>query len=277
MVGANKNTFPVECPTDLKSVKVTDNYLDRIKQERYFHESEDLLRNENSFINDVYGSGLFDEAEEFLLSAIGDIQGARALDFGCGDGRGMAHLKERGACVTGFDISLSRLILAQDRLAPAGAEVCANLVQCPAERLPFSDNSFDAIYGKQVLHHLDWESAIEEIARVLRPGGRAVFLEPLIHNPLLEGYRRLTPQLRSPKEKALSMDDLDRLGNYFSDWEHREFCLFSVLPALAASLAGQSSGFGRVRRQLEKIDRWLLTHASVLGRYCWETVIILYR
>ncbi len=44
------------------------------------------------------------------------------------------------------------------------------------------------VLGKQILHHLDMTQAVPEIARVLRPGGRAVFLEPLIHNPLLEGY-----------------------------------------------------------------------------------------
>ena len=143
--------------------------------------------------------------------------------------------------------------------------------------LPFRDGAFDAVLGKQILHHLDLKIAIPEIARVLRPGGRAVFLEPLIHNPLLEGYRRLTPHLRSPTERALSMHDLQRMGAHFRRCTHQEFCLLAVLPALVEALAGKRPALTRWRLWLQKVDRRLVDTVPFIGRYCWETVITLER
>ena len=100
--------------------------------------------------------------------------------------------------------------------------------------------------GKQILHHLDLTIAVPEIARVLRPGGRAVFLEPLIHNPILEGYRRLTPHLRSPTEQALSMRQIAWMGSHFRGYTHREFILLSILPVLASVLTRTARRAGRL-------------------------------
>jgi len=143
--------------------------------------------------------------------------------------------------------------------------------------LPFPDRTFDAVLGKQILHHLDMKIAVPEIARVLRPGGRAVFLEPLIHNPILEGYRRLTPHLRSPTERALSMGDIAWMGSYFRTHRHREFILFSILPVLAATLAWRRRGLAAWQQRLQRLDRTLLDALPWVGRYCWETVIVLAR
>jgi SAM-dependent methyltransferase len=45
--------------------------------------------------------------------------------------------------------------------------------------MSFPDDSFDLVFGSGIIHHLDIDRALGEIARVLRPGGRAVFVEPL--------------------------------------------------------------------------------------------------
>jgi len=112
---------------------------------------------------------------------------------------------------------------------------------------------------------------------VLRPGGRTVFLEPLIHNPILEGYRRLTPHLRSPTERALSMADIAWMGSYFRRYSHREFILLSILPVLGAALNGRQGALDGWRQRLQRLDRALLDAVPFVGRYCWETVIVLER
>ena len=127
--------------------------------------------------------------------------------------------------------------------------------------------------GKQILHHLDLKLAMPEIASVLRPGGRAVFLEPLIHNPILEGYRRLTPHLCSPTERALSMADIAAMGSHFRSCHHKEFILLAILPVLAAALARRHGALDGWRRRLQAVDRKLLASWPALGRYDWETVI----
>ena len=250
---------------------------ERLQLERIYHESEDQARSANSLIRGVYASGVFVEAETFHLEALGDIQGAHVLDYGCGGGWSTAKLRALGACVTGFDISRTRLAEAQGHLFRSRNEHSANLLQCSAEQLPFPDAAFDSVYGMQILHHLDLSLAIPEIVRVLRPGAKAVFLEPLIHNPLLEGYRRLTPRLRSPTERALSMNDLRAIGSHFRRWEHQEFCLLAVLPALMEALTSKRPALTKLQLWLQKVDRKLVDRIPFIGRYYWETVIILER
>ena len=248
----------------------------RIELERLYHESEDKLRDQNSLIVGVYQSGVFDEVENYHLNVLGDISGLHVLDYGCGTGGSSRRLREMGARVTGFDISMARLQEARLVLSASGAK-SVDLTLCAAEHIPFADGTFDAVFGKQILHHLELDVAISEIARVLKPGGRAVFLEPLIHNPILEGYRRLTPHLRSPTERALSMGDLERIGANFSHWQHKEFCLLAVLPALLEAKMGKHTSLTRSRSWLQKVDRALMKAMPFIGRYAWETVITLER
>jgi len=251
------------------------NISNRIHLEQEYHESEDFLRDENSLIVAVYASGVFDKANTHFMSALGNIHGMRVLDYGCGTGEVTQQLRQRGALVTGFDISETRLVDAKKRLSIDIDNPSANFTVAAAEVLPFVDNSFDAVFGKQILHHLELSIAIPEIVRVLRPGGRAVFLEPLIHNPLLETYRRLTPQLRSPTEKALSMYDLQMIGEHFSKWTHKEFCFLSVLPVLLEALFARKISLTSVRLWLERIDQNLVKKLPFIGRYYWETIMVL--
>lgn len=250
----------------------------RIELERNWHESEDFARDDSSLIVGVYASGIFDEAEAYHLEALGDIRGLNVLDYGCGTGGTTIELLERGAQVVGFDVSATRLQDARDLVRNrVGASIDVRLLQSSAEDMPFPDSAFDVVFGKQILHHLDLQVAVPEIARVLRPGGRAIFLEPLIHNPVLEGYRRLTPHLRSPTEKALSMNDLQFIASHFSAWRHKDFILLSILPALAEAFTGKHPLWGNMRAGLELVDRRMIDALPAIGRYAWETVLIFER
>jgi ubiquinone/menaquinone biosynthesis C-methylase UbiE len=249
----------------------------RLQLERDYHESDDVRRNDNSLIVRVYSSGVFDEAETCQLDALGTITGKDVLDYGCGSGWSTAKLRARGASVTGFDISQTRLGEAQSHLTAGAGHVNVLLTQSVAESLPFANGTFDAVYGKQILHHLDLKLAVPEIARVLRPNGRAVFLEPLIHNPVLEGYRRRTPHLRSSTEKALSMQDLQHIGSYFKTWRHHEFCFLAIAPIVLQAIILKKARVTALVRWLQKVDRRLARAVPFVGRYYWETVIILQR
>lgn len=245
--------------------------------EQEWHEAEHFARDDSSLIVGVYASPVFQEAEAYHLDALGDIRDKYVLDYGCGTGGTTVELLARGARVTAFDIAVARLQETGRRVAGQANGSLTGLVQCAAEMLPFEDGVFDAVFGKQILHHLDLEVAIPEIARVLRPGGRAVFLEPLIHNPILEGYRRLTPHLRSPTERALSMSQIRTMARHFRSYQHREFILLAILPVLFGALARKRGAFDGFRRRLQTVDRRLVTAWPAIGRFYWETVIVLER
>jgi SAM-dependent methyltransferase len=226
---------------------------------------------------DTYTSGILDEAEGYAEGALGDIRGKHILDYGCGIGENTIRLADRGAIVTGFDISETRLREAKGRALNDRGERQGLFAVAAAESLPFADESFDGVFGKQILHHLDLHLAMDEVRRVLRPGGRAVFMEPLIHNPLLEAYRRLTPHLRSQTEKALGEADLRAIRAHFRASERREFVFLSMVPVILGSLLRRPASLQAIRAWLQRMDRRLANTLPFMGRYYWTVVITLER
>lgn len=247
---------------------------ERLDLERQWHDAEHFARDDNSLIVRVYSSPVFEEAEAYLFAALGNIDGQQVLDYGSGTGETAERLARQGALVTGFDISGLRLQAARARFGVAFSGTLVQFTLCAAENLPFADASFDAVLGKQILHHLDLKLAIPEIARVLRPGGHAVFLEPLVHNPLLQGYRRLTPHLRSPTERALSIANVRAIGRHFRSMHTREFCLFAVVPVLIGAVTRPAPILDRASVALRRLDRRLMDGFPFIARFAWETVIV---
>ena len=131
--------------------------------------------------------------------------GVRALELGCGTGVFLEKCAASGASITGIDLSSDLLERCAARMAAAGNVV---LVRGNAERLPFPPGTFDAVYGSSILHHLDLDAALREVARVLRPGGRMAFAEPNILNPQVTVMFRLGLTKKyfgvSPDEMAFS-------------------------------------------------------------------------
>jgi 2-polyprenyl-3-methyl-5-hydroxy-6-metoxy-1,4-benzoquinol methylase len=104
-----------------------------------------------------------------------DYKGARGLDVldvGCGQGIDLARLARAGANVTGVDLTPRHVELARRHLEVVG--IAGTVVEGDAESLPFLDQSFDRVISNGVLHHTpDFDRALREIRRVLRPGGEA--------------------------------------------------------------------------------------------------------
>ncbi len=108
--------------------------------------------------------------------------GQRILDLGCGEGRHViAAAVLDGVDAIGVDLSLDDLSTAQQReaefresVSPAETEAALFAVMAgDALRLPFADGSFDAVICSEVLEHIpNYRAALEEIHRVLKPGGR---------------------------------------------------------------------------------------------------------
>ena len=98
----------------------------------------------------------------------------RVLDLGCGPGNSTVHLRDAaGAGVIGADSAIAMLRRAHRR------DPALRLLAADAGRLPVRTGSLDAVTFHSVLYLLpDRAAALREVVRVLRPGGRAVLLEP---------------------------------------------------------------------------------------------------
>jgi SAM-dependent methyltransferase len=146
-------------------------------------------------------------------------------------------------------------------------------VQANAEAVPFQAGQFDLIYGKAILHHLDLDLAAAEILRLLKPGGRAVFAEPLAYHPLIWGGRRLTPHFRTRDEHPVTLKELQHFGRGFSACETEVFYLLTPGAYLFRLIPGGQRWFRRVYSWLHRFDQGLWEWWPWLQNLAWYGLI----
>src|SRR5205085_6810649 len=112
------------------------------------------------------------------LIPFAELASKDVLEIGCGTGVHARLLAEAGAKLTAIDLTPTAVELTRRRLELSGLQ--ADVREADAEQLPFDDASFDFIWSWGVIHHsAHTERVVEELARVLRPGGR---LELMIYH-----------------------------------------------------------------------------------------------
>jgi len=100
-------------------------------------------------------------------------KGKKVLEIGVGTGSDHLQFAKAGAILTGIDITPKSIELTKKNLELHGYH--SNLLVADAENLPFENNTFDVVYSFGVLHHIpDTQKTINEIYRVLNPGGKAI-------------------------------------------------------------------------------------------------------
>lgn len=210
------------------------------------------------------------KAKSFLEDTVREAcKGKAALEYGCGPG-GLAYMMAReGGKVTAIDISDVAIQQGKKEASKEGLKITFKPMN--AEKMSFKDNRFDLVCGSGIIHHLDLDKAYAEIVRVLKPGGTAVFLEPLGHNPLINLYRKLTPAMRSPDEHPLRVEDFRLAENYFGRVEVRYFTLFSLALVPFRSLPF----FPQILRFGEAVDNTLFTVLPFLRKHAWFGGIVL--
>jgi len=182
---------------------------------------------------------------EYAFALLGDVRGRTVVDFGCGSGENSLLLARRGANVIGVDISESLIRVAQRRLEVNGIGGRAQFVVGSAHDLPIKDGTVDVVLGIAILHHLDLNATSNEVHRILKPRGRAIFKEPVRDSRLLRTMRRLIPYRApdvSPFERPLTLGELRRFGSKFRSCSTRAFSLpfvnlVGAVPALRRYVA----------------------------------------
>jgi 2-polyprenyl-3-methyl-5-hydroxy-6-metoxy-1,4-benzoquinol methylase len=129
-----------------------------------------------------------------LMRCVGPLPNTSILEIGCGRGEFAVHVAKQGAVVTAIDVG-EHLIDAARLLASINGVEC-DFVQASATDLPFDDAQFDIVIGLGVLHHMSAEDvlkALRQTHRVLKPGGRAYFGEPIENSRTFDFIQNFIP------------------------------------------------------------------------------------
>jgi len=204
---------------------------------------------------------------EYVYHLIGDIRGQSVLDVGCGDGCNAALLAARGCRVYALDLSPDLLERAARRVIEDGVRDSVHFLCGSAHAVPLPDASVDLVVGNVVLHHLDLTAASREVYRVLRPGGRAIFREPIRHSRLIRALRPLIPYRQpdlSPYERPLLKREIDAFCGPFERVRQREFMLpFVRLARLLGAPKALDARLVALDGRLLASHPWLRHYATV--------------
>lgn len=239
---------------------------DRLQRERAFHDQAYADHKTRASAERFYA--VTGASRRAYAAALEVPAGAEVLEYGCGEGSAAFELAARGADVTGIDISPVAIETARAEASAARLEDRLHFEVMDAEALALEDASFDVVCGSGILHHLDLAKALNEIARVLKPTGKAVFVEPLGHNPLINLYRRRTPSMRTADEHPLVAMDFELARGRFGRVDLRSFHLAS----LAAVPAQNRKGFQRLVAAADAVDRALFRSAA-LRMQAWTVLL----
>lgn len=210
-----------------------------------------------------------------MLDAVATISGGRILDFACGVGVTSVWLAQRGARVTGVDITPESIDLGRAVASYFGCDVD---FQTAAVDELHDIGTFDGAVGRFALHHVDVLEVAPTIARMLKPGSPSAFLETMASNPLLRFARRNMigrfgiPRYGTEDEHPLTEHDLvvlqEWLGPLSFATAQPTFLRILDRQLLRHRWPGASESLGRVDDRFfsgRRAQRWSYQQVLVFG------------
>ena len=198
-----------------------------LNKERQFHDTWAAAIDVDGIRVADYFEACTAPENRFILQQLGDIRGKRLLDLGCGAGENSVYFAQKGANCVAADYSPGMVEVALKLAAANGVSIEGHTANAMA--LDFADNTFDIVYASNLLHHIpDPKIALKEMHRVLKPGGKACFWDPLKHNPVINVYRRMATEVRTDDEMPLDINIIKVVKSLFSQVSYDTFWLASL-------------------------------------------------
>lgn len=210
---------------------------------------------------------------EFYYHLLSPLRGRRVLEIACGNGIDASICAHNGAEVFAYDISQRSIDMVNRRAAVNGLSRRVHTQVTGDFTAAFAGEKFDAVIGYAALHHLPLTGLAQRIHDRLRPGGVAVFAEPVVNSRTLARLRRLIPMRvaeDTDDERPLTDADIAAFAGPFDRMVRREFQFLSrIWPLFPHSWL-------RFQAVLHGIDHALLK-APFLRRFATVVVFGLYR
>ncbi len=259
----------------------------RLQRERSFHDAwAAAIEVDGIHVRDYFEVCTAPE-NRFILRHLGDVAGKRLLDLGCGAGENSVYFALQGASCTAADYSPGMVEVARKLAQANGVAIDGAVVNAMA--MDFPDNTFDIVYIANLLHHLpDPMAAIVEAHRVLKPGGKLCFWEPLKHNPVINIYRRMATSVRTEDEMPLDIAILRSIQRQFRQTTWDTFWLATLWIFLQFYLIERVNPnqerywkkiileHQRLKPLYMRLEQWdrLLKRLPGMRRFAWNLAVV---
>ena len=202
-----------------------------------------------------------------MAARLGDIEGKRVIDLGAGFGGAARVLaKEHGAHVTCLNLSTVENERNRELTAAAGLDDRIEVIDGSFDDMPFDDANFDIGWSQDaILHAPDRRAVLDEVARVIRPGGELIFTDPMQADDLADA------SALQPIYDRIHLPDLSSFAFYRAELAQRGFDEVSIerlthelrnhYACVAEELDGRrdelASDDAFVDRMLEGLGHWV--------------------
>ena len=222
------------------------------KREKDFHNklhlSEELERkSQGKFYKALYG--LY---SDFLNILENETKTKQVLDFGCGTGNfteKVINFDPRK--IVAVDISEEAIKKAKNNPSLNRKNIEYRVENC--EDLSLNSDSFDIAYGSGILHHLNLNKSLSELKRILKKDGKIVFIEPMATNPVINLYRKFTPNARTSDEHPFRLNDIELIKSLFVNVEVKYYGFLTLIFFLFYKEPEKSNLFQILKKMDEKI------------------------
>lgn len=209
-----------------------------------------------------------------VFAFLGDIRGKKLLFYGSGGSFSLVKkFTDMGANVVAIDISPKTILQLNTQIRKQGLSDKAVALEMDCEALDFEPGSFDVVFGRSIIHHLDVEKSLQEIYNVMKPGAKVSIIEPLGTNPFISLYRKLTPEDRTPYEHPLKTTDLLLFRNLFKKTGFRYLYVLTLLSFFIRMVSDNPRFFTGTFHVFHKVDNILLRILPFYKFLCWDVIV----
>ena len=263
-----------------------ENTEEVLEREKEFHDNWASEINPESLNVESFFESSTAPENRFILTQLGNVKGKTLLDIGCGAGENSVYFAKKGAICTATDYSSGMVEVAKKFAKKNNVIIDARVMN--AMNMDCPDNTFDIAYASNILHHVDPEVTIKEMHRVLKPGGKVCFWDPLKHNPIINVYRKIATKVRTEDEHPLDINIVQYAQSLFKEVNYDTFWICSLWIFLQFYLIERVdpnkerywkkiiSEEKRLRNQylfLEKLDN-IVKLIPFMKRFAWNIAVV---
>lgn len=201
-----------------------------------------------------------------LYSVLTQGPRCKVLDVACGIGFLSVLLARYGHQVVAVDISKSSIAYAQKLATSYNCTGNIDFRVMDVSKLTLDSDSFDIVTGEDALHHvIKYPGSVENIYRVLKPGGKAYFSEPFAFNPLINLMRSVNVRIKKHEgEQFLGRKEMKLLNSCFDEVEIKDK---SVIYIFSRFFYKPSTLNKKVNIFLKKTDDFLQSKIQFIDQF----------